>query len=370
VETDPRRPPSNGNDAAATHQPITNARRPIAIIATIPLPSEEMMPPDFLGIGAQKAGTTWLHVHLGRHSGVWLPPEKELHFFDEKIEWRYSTLPLLLFGNRLPFVRWRRHVRRGLGPRRKNRAQPASLRWQLRYLFRRPTARWYKSLFREAGDRVSGEFTPYYATLDPPQIARAAEILPDARIIFIMRNPIERAWSAAVMRSSRAGDTDLRRHHEASFALTHSIRNTDYKRTLDNWGLHYPPDRIFVGFLEDIAREPLQLLNRILSFLGIAEDFDGKLRGAIHTGPAATMPLWAARHLAAQYADLISHLDEQYAGYASFWSYCANRLATTTTDDEFPYPFWQTALWDEWLRDGGRPPTGIQSGVLASIRRR
>jgi len=39
--------------------------------------------PDFLGIGAQKAGTTWLHLNLRRHPGVWLPPVKELQYFNE-----------------------------------------------------------------------------------------------------------------------------------------------------------------------------------------------------------------------------------------------------------------------------------------------
>ncbi len=37
------------------------------------------MYPDFLGIGAQKSGTTWLHDKLWRHPQVWLPPIKELH---------------------------------------------------------------------------------------------------------------------------------------------------------------------------------------------------------------------------------------------------------------------------------------------------
>src|SRR3984957_2732032 len=38
--------------------------------------------PDFLCIGAQKAGTTWLHKMLGQHPGAWLPPIKEIHYFD------------------------------------------------------------------------------------------------------------------------------------------------------------------------------------------------------------------------------------------------------------------------------------------------
>ena len=40
--------------------------------------------PDFLGIGAQKAGTTWLHENLRRHPELFLPEEKELHYFDRQ----------------------------------------------------------------------------------------------------------------------------------------------------------------------------------------------------------------------------------------------------------------------------------------------
>jgi len=46
--------------------------------------TSNLMPsfPDFLVIGAQKAGTTWLFQNLRMHPQVWLPPEKEIHFFD------------------------------------------------------------------------------------------------------------------------------------------------------------------------------------------------------------------------------------------------------------------------------------------------
>jgi hypothetical protein len=40
------------------------------------------MPPNFLIIGAQKAGTTWLFQNLQSHPEIWLPAEKEIHFFD------------------------------------------------------------------------------------------------------------------------------------------------------------------------------------------------------------------------------------------------------------------------------------------------
>ena len=42
-----------------------------------------LMYPDFLGIGAQKAGTTWLHTNLRPHPQIWMPPIKELHYLDK-----------------------------------------------------------------------------------------------------------------------------------------------------------------------------------------------------------------------------------------------------------------------------------------------
>ncbi len=50
-------------------------------------PPEDFAPrvPDFIGIGAQKAGTWWLRANLARHPGVWMPPLAELHYFDRQL---------------------------------------------------------------------------------------------------------------------------------------------------------------------------------------------------------------------------------------------------------------------------------------------
>ena len=42
------------------------------------------MYPNFLGIGAQKSGTTWLHANLSQHPQIWMPPVKEIHYLDGK----------------------------------------------------------------------------------------------------------------------------------------------------------------------------------------------------------------------------------------------------------------------------------------------
>ena len=67
------------------------------------------MYPDFLIVGAQKAGTTWLHRNLRAHPQVWMPHDKELHYFDEKIKTKGGTLESLR-GERQEDVRWRGQV--------------------------------------------------------------------------------------------------------------------------------------------------------------------------------------------------------------------------------------------------------------------
>ncbi len=104
-----------------------------------------MARPDFLGIGAQRAGSTWLHELLAAHAGVYVPTRrKEVHYFDQ--------------------------------------------------YFDRGSA-WYEGFFREAEPgRVTGEVTPDY--LHTPGCAeRIAENLPDAKLLVILRDPVERAYS-------------------------------------------------------------------------------------------------------------------------------------------------------------------------------
>src|SRR5215207_5202714 len=156
-----------------------------------PLAREKRFP-DFIGIGAQKAGTTWLHRNLQAHPEIWMPKEKELHYFDEKIKQRGWVFSRLL-GKRPTDKRWRRQ----LGSRFKQASKERSRQnaaWDLRYFFGRPDDGWYASLFEQGRGKVAGEATPDYAILDEEAIAHVHGLMPDAKIIFMMRNPIERPW--------------------------------------------------------------------------------------------------------------------------------------------------------------------------------
>ena len=332
--------------------------------------------PDFLVIGAQKAGTTWLHRNLQAHPGIWMPKEKELHYFDEKTK-NESSLADRLRGERAMDERWRRQVKRQVGRYRQN-FKPRNVAWDLNYFLRPYNDRWYASLFKQGHGRITGEATPDYSIVGRRAVAHVHEIMPEAKIVFMMRNPIERAWSQALMdlRDGQNADAMPEEELRHRFANKRSQLLTDYLRTLENWGAYFPEEQIFVGFLEDIHFYPNRLLKRLYTFLKVETNTEYKvIKRKIHSRDVETMPTRAAAHLAGIYLENARRLEERFGGYASFWRYSAERLAGDPPEGKnIAYPLYNSPLWDEWVAqrgegpEPGAPEGEALSGRLSSLR--
>ena len=114
------------------------------------------MLPDFLGIGAQKAGSTWLHTNLKAHPGIWLPPVKEIHYFNHS--YRFPMISLL-FGVSVLSRKVRRRLKRILFG--KNVAdRKYKIHWLISYLLYPRSLSWYESLFRPSEGQLAGALTP------------------------------------------------------------------------------------------------------------------------------------------------------------------------------------------------------------------
>ena len=330
--------------------------------------------PDFLIIGAQKAGTTWLHRNLQAHPQIWMPKEKELHYFDEKLGAK-TSLKSKLWGKRAMDERWRRQVRRQIGGY--STFSASDIAWDLRYFLGSWNDDWYASLFTQGRDKTAGETTPDYSVLGRKRTAHVHEIMPQAKIIFMMRNPIERAWSQSLMDVrerdlEEVTDEEFYRHFESK----RSRMFTDYARTLENWGAFFPEDRIFVGFLEDVHFYPNRLLARLYRFLGVDPSADYRvIKRKIHSRDVETMPTRLAVGLAQSYLENARALEERFGGYATFWRHSAERLAEDPPAEErIAYPLWESQLWDGWIKESGLNPApgsreaGPQSGPLPTVR--
>ncbi|WP_448628112.1 sulfotransferase family protein [Geodermatophilus sp. URMC 64] len=205
--------------------------------------------PQFFIAGAPKAGTTALHAALATHPGLYLSPVKEPKYY--------------LTGGRPPD----RSRQRGPGDAHSARE----------WIWRRER---YVALFAGAPARaVRGESTPFYL-YDRDAHARIAADVPDARIVLVVRDPVDRAVSNWV--HLRADGLEP----EADF-LT-AVR-AEERRIADGWapfwhyrGLgrygeqlrdlltHFPREHVLLLRYRELVDTPQQTLDRVCAFLGVA----------------------------------------------------------------------------------------------------
>lgn len=207
--------------------------------------------PQFLVIGAQKAGTTSLYAYLGAHPDVLPAARKEVHYFDLNYaggeRWYRSMFPL----------------RANLATRSRLVSRPV----------------------------VTGEASPYYL-FHPLAPSRAAALVPDARLVVLLRDPVERAWShyrhevaagreplgfAAALDAEPERLTGtvaaLRAGSAAHIEIEHRIHSYAargrYAEQLRAWLEHYPREQLLVLVAEELFTEPEALWRRTVAFLGL-----------------------------------------------------------------------------------------------------
>jgi hypothetical protein len=196
--------------------------------------------PDAMIIGAMKSGTSSLHNYLTQHPGVIAPLRKEVHYFDV-------------------------HYDQG--------------------------ERWYRANFGRLGEPgLNLDSSPYYLA-HPLAPQRAHALVPHARLIVLLRDPVRRAYShywherdkkretlsfeeAIAAEPARLGDDEQRlargeiRHSRAHQHYGYLARGR-YAEQLERWWRVYPREQTLVLRFEDLAREPMEVLARTLDFLAL-----------------------------------------------------------------------------------------------------
>ncbi len=222
--------------------------------------------PDFLGIGAQKAGTTWLSQMLGQHPDIWTPPFKEVQFFNHRfIEEHREWLPW-------HFNRTKKNIRQSWADR--GREMPAHLTDYLERLTRGEmfTNHWYKRVFAPApAGALAMDVTPEYSTLPDEGVDFIDKFLPKAKFVYVLRHPVDRAISQMRMNMRRlnrkpATLDDWMAEVEDPVLMDRG----DYATYVPRWQARFGPDRLLILPFGQIAADPQGLLQRVESFLGLA----------------------------------------------------------------------------------------------------
>ena len=207
-------------------------------------------PPDFICVSPQKTGTGWLYQQLESHPDFWMPPVKELHYFDQLSRLTLATPPRPRDKRDLRFLQ------------------------SLKTLSARPyiDLEDYARLFEPKGSLLSGDISPGYSTLSDKMIQRVVEYFPKLKVIFLARDPVERAWSHLSM--------EVRARQIEPFDVTdidEVIRNLRRRGMLlrsypsvivARWKRCVHPDLFRIYFFDDLQRDPVELRRSILYFLG------------------------------------------------------------------------------------------------------
>ncbi len=288
------------------------------------------MKPDFIGIGAQKAGSTWLNSQLKMCSDVWLPPVKELHYFDgglRQVEaekqkrgpWE-TNIRETLRGHREKGGQLKQRLRRHL-----KRRDFGALRWEMRWKFGRRNDEWYCRLFDEAGsDRVCGEITPEYAVLAEEAVHRMARLNPRLKVILFVRDPLDRAWSALRFAASRGVvNVDLGSADEVGkfLVLPGTLRRSDYLETLRIYARVLPPEQILIGFFDAITEAPAELMAGICRFLEVKEfrAREKRLQRVVNRSPARKLAPGVIETVRGAYEPEAERQAAVLGGYAVDW---------------------------------------------------
>lgn len=183
--------------------------------------------PDFIIIGGMKCGTTSLHYYLNCHPDISMSVEKELNFFIYQRNWH-----------------------KGID--------------------------WYQSQFRGQG-KIHGEASPNYTSFPrwTETVSLMSKILPDVKLIYLVREPIQRLISHYVHKLADGGEN--RPIEEALSDFEDNYHNpyicrSRYYLQLEQYLQYFDAVNLLVITTEELYYYPEQVLPKILRFLGVSDD--------------------------------------------------------------------------------------------------
>ncbi|HVU19367.1 MAG TPA: sulfotransferase [Rhizomicrobium sp.] len=221
--------------------------------------------PDFICIGMQKAGTGWLYDQLQYHADFWMPPVKEFHYLDRDVARMNNPRKLL--------ERWKRGPEKLANRRALDERDIRFLEEAIGFAGRPRNVAEYATLFRFKNGLLSGDVTPGYSTLTDTVVAEVAQGLPDVKIVLLVREPLDRAWSQICMAARNDNfDTGLLKDPTAfrGFLQTSELVNLRSfpSRIVARWREHAPRLAFGAFLLDDVIADPEATRRTLLAFLG------------------------------------------------------------------------------------------------------
>lgn len=227
----------------------------------------------FLSVGAMKAGTTWLYEQLKDHPDIYFTPEKEIHYFANKV----GIETQLNHKNRI--IKLKDIMNRYAKGNAKFISENIDeIYWYSNYAY--PTTitnEWYESLFSLNKDKmINADFSNLYCQMDSKGWDNVRKVAKNIKVIYTLRDPLKRLWSHYkfhmkwVNREDEALDAGFGHFKELLdkhwFWINAEYTN-NYKRLKENLN----DDELMILYFEDFRADPVKMLLKVQKFLGIKE---------------------------------------------------------------------------------------------------
>ena len=209
------------------------------------------MLPKFVIVDVMKSGTSTVQHYLRQHPEIYMP-ENELHFFHDRMNGRWNN---------------------GID--------------------------WYRAQFQDASpEQIVGEKTPAYSYL-PNTAERIHNILPDVKLIWIFRNPVDRAYSnywhwVVHGREPHSFEEAVRRekrNYHQSYSYKNYLRRSLYVEQLDRYLEYFDRDQMHFALFEQVVSNPKFVLGNVFSFLEVDSEYARNLDKRVKKN-STSIPRW------------------------------------------------------------------------------
>jgi len=281
-----------------------------------------------LGIGPTKTGSSWLYAVLKNHPDVQMPPVKEINYFSlrgtigENFGWwtrffqKRAEKKVHLQAVKGRYRQHKKKVKEG-------KFNLEELKWDLKFFLGRTKESWYLKLF---SDRViTGDISPRYFFIREEDIKLAARLVPDAKVIIGLRDPIERVWSNAKMlhmkqKGFKHADEVEERIFRDDFTFVFEEKWNDYVGRIEMWKKYFPLENIFIYFFEELQEDSIQLFKRICDFLELELNESRSHKRYFNKGIEASIPDKYMPQLIEQNLPLIKQMATYFdSDYPKMW---------------------------------------------------
>ncbi len=267
---------------------------------------------NFIGIGAHKSGTSWIFERLKEIDDFELPPIKEIHYFDRKYK-----------QNKLHFTKRFSNFKSYVDCVKICVLNFNKINWFYNWYFNNYSDKWYVSLFKSK--KIQGEITPAYSILSIEEIKRLKKVANPQKILFIIRNPVDRAWSHyqyLIQRGKKIDKKNLIKEIKSFMLSDEQRERSNYIQIINKYRTFFKDEDIYILFYDSILNEPEALIKNILTVFGLKKNNlqNCNFTEVNNSSKKLTIPNEISKLVNELYKKDISVLSEKIGSYCKIWN--------------------------------------------------